>query len=85
MLRGALTQLMTDVSIVGGYLSQSLGWRWDYYLGAISTAVSFALAIFLFPETLFSRDPTFLANRNHERTYMQLLWDFKGNMIPGQP
>jgi MFS family permease len=42
------------------------------------------LALFLFPETLFSRDPAFLSSRTHERSYMQLLFDFKGNMIPGR-
>jgi MFS family permease len=42
------------------------------------------VAVFLFPETLFSRDPAFLASRIHERSYAQMLWDFKGNMIPGR-
>ena len=65
-------------------MGQAAGWRWDYWLGAVSTGVSFVFAIFLFPETLFSRDPAFLANRTRERTYMQMLWDFKGNMIPGR-
>ncbi|KAG9235093.1 major facilitator superfamily domain-containing protein [Amylocarpus encephaloides] len=71
-------------ALVGGYLGQAAGWQWDYYLGAVSTSVSFAIALFLFPETLFSRDPDFLTNRPHERTYMQMLFDFKGNMIPGR-
>lgn len=42
------------------------------------------VAIFLFPETLFSRDPHFLTSRNRERTYWQMLWDFRGNVIPGR-
>lgn len=71
-------------AIIGGYLGQAEGWRWDYYLGALSTALSFVFALFLFPETLFSRDPGFLAERTRERTYTQMLWDFKGNMIPGR-
>lgn len=71
-------------SPVGGFLGQAEGWQWDYYLGAISAAFSFVVAIFLFPETLFSHEPTVLSNRTHERTYTQMLWDFKGNMIPGR-
>ncbi|PVH78809.1 MFS general substrate transporter [Cadophora sp. DSE1049] len=69
-------------ALIGGFLGQKAGWQWDYYLGAISTSVCFLVALFLMPETLFSHDPTFLANR-HERTYMQMLFNFKGNMIPG--
>lgn len=69
-------------ALIGGFLGQKAGWQWDYYLGAISTSVSFLVALVLMPETLFSHDPTFLANR-HERTYMQMLFNFKGNMIPG--
>jgi hypothetical protein len=42
------------------------------------------VALFLFPETLFSRDPDFLAHRTHERTYTEMLFDFRGNMIPGR-
>ncbi|KAG0651041.1 Efflux pump vrtL [Hyphodiscus hymeniophilus] len=71
-------------ALIGGFLGQAAGWQWDYYLGAISAALSFGLAVFLFPETLFSRDPIFLSTRSHERTYTQMLWDFKGNMIPGR-
>lgn len=33
---------------------------------------------------MFSRDPKFLAERTRERTYMQMLFDLKGNMIPGR-
>jgi hypothetical protein len=57
---------------------------WDYYLPAIVTAGSGITALFLFPETLFSRDPTFLANRTHERSYMSMLFNLSGNMIPGR-
>lgn len=71
-------------ALIGGFLGQAEGWQWDYFLGAISAALSFVVALFLFPETLFSRDPTFLANRTRERTYMEMLWSIKGNMIPGR-
>ncbi|CZT11860.1 related to HOL1 protein [Rhynchosporium agropyri] len=69
-------------AIIGGFLGQKAGWEWDYYLGAICTSVCFLVALFLFPETLFSHDPTFLANRR-QRTYMEMLFNFRGNMIPG--
>lgn len=71
-------------AIIGGYLSQKAGWQWDYYLGALSTSLSFLVALFLFPETLFSRDPDFLQNRTHERTYLQMLFSLRDNMIPGR-
>ncbi|CAG8981941.1 hypothetical protein HYALB_00013889 [Hymenoscyphus albidus] len=71
-------------ALIGGFLGEAAGWQWDYYLGALSTAVSLIVALFLFPETLFSRDPEFLSNRTHERTCMQMLFSFRGNMIPGR-
>ncbi|KAK6614185.1 MFS multidrug transporter [Botrytis cinerea] len=55
-------------AIIGGFLGSSLGWQWDYWIGAISTSVSLLLAIFLFPETLFSRDPSYLSTRTKTRT-----------------
>jgi MFS family permease len=62
-------------STVGGFLGQRKGWQWDYWLGAISAAVSLIFALFLFPETLFSRDPVFLSSRplSAQRSYTQLL------------
>jgi len=49
---------------------------------ACVTAVSFIVAFFCLPETLFSRGPHFLTQRTHERSYWELLFNFKGNMIP---
>jgi MFS family permease len=72
-----------NVFLVGGFLGHAAGWQWDYWLGAISTSLSFVVALFLFPETLFSRSPAFLNSKTHERSYFQMLWDFRGNMIPG--
>ncbi|KAJ5032242.1 uncharacterized protein L3040_008851 [Drepanopeziza brunnea f. sp. 'multigermtubi'] len=69
-------------ALIGGFLGGAAGWQWDFYLGAISTSLCLLVALFCFPETLFSHDPTFLANRT-ERTYMQMLFSFRGNMIPG--
>ena len=42
--------------ICGGYIAQSLSWRWDFYFPAIFQSVFWILAIFTLPETLFSRD-----------------------------
>jgi MFS family permease len=81
LLQPFTNDLLTHYS-VGGYLGQSLGWRWDYWIGAISTSISLVFAIFLFPETLFSRDPIYLSTRTTTRTYMQLLFDFRGNVLP---
>ncbi|TVY86238.1 Efflux pump, partial [Lachnellula willkommii] len=67
---------------VGGFLGQAAGWKWDYGLGALSCALSLILAIFLFPETLFCRDASHLATRTHTRTYTQLLFDFRSNVLP---
>lgn len=50
----------------------------------MTTSAAFIVAIFLFPETLFSRDPDFLASRTYERTYKQMLFSFRLNMIPGR-
>ncbi|KAF9065129.1 major facilitator superfamily domain-containing protein [Rhodocollybia butyracea] len=71
-------------ALIGGFLGVAKGWQWDFYIGAIITSVPFVVALFLFPETLFARDEEFLANRIHERSYNEMLWDFKGNMIPGR-
>lgn len=68
--------------VVGGFLGQAAGWQWDFFMPAIVTGVSFLVALFLLPETMFSRGRDFLETRTHERTYKQLLVDFKGNLIP---
>lgn len=70
--------------VVGGFLGSAKGWQWDYYIGAIVTSVAFVAALFLFPETLFSRDEAFLTTRTHERSYSEMLFNLKGNMIPGR-
>lgn len=54
----------------GGFLGQKAGWAWDFWMPAITTSFSMTVAIFLFPETLFSRDPRFLNERKVERTYV---------------
>lgn len=49
---------------------------------ACVTAVSFLVALFFLPETLFSRGPHFLAERTHERSLGEMLYNLRGNMIP---
>lgn len=49
---------------------------------AIITALSFSIALFAFPETLFSRGPQFLSQRTHERSYWEMLFNLRGNLIP---
>ncbi|KAJ7468711.1 major facilitator superfamily domain-containing protein [Mycena latifolia] len=71
-------------ALFGGFLGAARGWQWDFYIGAIITSVPFVVALFLFPETLFSHDEEFVAARTHERSYNEMLWNFKGNMIPGR-
>ncbi|KAH8815455.1 major facilitator superfamily domain-containing protein [Xylogone sp. PMI_703] len=71
-------------ALIGGYLGQKEGWQWDYYLGSFITAACLVVAAFGLPETLFCRDPQFLSSKTHERTYSQMLWDFRGNAIPGR-
>ncbi|KAJ7108767.1 major facilitator superfamily domain-containing protein [Mycena epipterygia] len=71
-------------ALFGGFLGAAKGWKWDFYIGAIITSFPFVVALFLFPETLFSRDEEFLAARTHERSYLEMLFNFKGNMIPNR-
>lgn len=73
-----------DNDLVGGFLAQAAGWRWDYWVPALLDGTILLIALFLLPETLFSRHPEFLANRDHERSYMQMLFNFKGNLIPAR-
>ena len=68
--------------IAGGYLAQDAGWRWDFYMPAIVTSLSFLIALFCLPETLFSRSPEFLATRTHPRSYWELVFNLRGNLIP---
>jgi MFS family permease len=85
---GVYTVFVTNgahvAALIGGFLGEAAGWQWDYWLGAVVTAASFVVALFLFPETLFSRDPEFLATRTHERSYWEMLFNLRGNLIPGR-
>lgn len=74
--------MLTGQPSAGGWIGQAAGWQWDFYYPALVTTVSFLVALFFLPETMFSRGPRFLEEKRGERTWRQLLWDFKGNMIP---
>jgi MFS family permease len=56
--------------IAGGYIAQRYGWRWAVWIPAIILGILFVLALFTFPETLFSRDE--FSNLG-ERSYVQKL------------
>jgi multidrug resistance protein len=63
--------------IAGGYIAQKHGWRWCIWTPVIIFGVLFIIALFAFPETLFSRvDHSTL----EERSYRQKLF-FYGRVI----
>ena len=66
--------------IIGGYLAQTAGVRWCYYLPAITNAATLIVTLFALPETLFSRSEQNLA-RHEERTYLQTLFSFRRNAL----
>jgi multidrug resistance protein len=63
--------------IAGGYIAQRYGWRWAIWIPAIILGVLFILALFTFPETLFSREQH---NNLEERSYLQKLL-FHGKVL----
>lgn len=73
---------IADHLLVGGFLGQKAGWQWDFWFPAICDGTLLLVCIFFLPETLFSRHPNFLNNRKSERTWWQMLFDFKSNLIP---
>ncbi|KAI1089544.1 major facilitator superfamily domain-containing protein [Rostrohypoxylon terebratum] len=68
-------------AVFGGYLAQKAGVRWCYYLPAIVNSATFIVMVFALPETLFSRSGENLSGHN-ERTYLQMLFNFKRNALP---
>ena len=63
--------------IAGGYTAQRYGWRWCIWIPAIVLGVLIIIALFTFPETLFSRRDF---SRLEERSYTQKLL-FHGKVL----
>ena len=63
--------------IAGGYIAERYGWRWCIWTPAIILAVLLILALFAFPETLFSRADY---SNLEERSYAQKLL-FHGKVL----
>ena len=57
--------------IAGGYISQRYGWRWTIWIPAIIDGALVILALFTFPETLFSREDF---SKLEERTFVQKMF-----------
>ncbi|THV52413.1 hypothetical protein BGAL_0080g00010 [Botrytis galanthina] len=66
-------------ALIGGYIGQAGGWQWNYWFGAVITGLALLFAIFCFLETLFYRDTVAIAMKRHERTYLEVLFNFKKN------
>lgn len=66
--------------IAGGYIAQRYGWRWCIWVPAIVLAALLLLALFTFPETLFSRRDY---SKLEERSYIQKLL-FHGKVLDRQ-
>lgn len=54
--------------IIGGYIEESLTWRWCFYIPAILTGATLVLFILTVPETLYSRAPEALARPSRSLT-----------------
>ncbi|KAK3065872.1 hypothetical protein LTS18_002294, partial [Coniosporium uncinatum] len=63
--------------IVGGYLADTLGWRWCFWIPAFLQAALWVICIFTFPETLYSRTDHNMVKR---RSYVSKLL-FHGKVL----
>ena len=63
--------------IAGGYISQRYGWRWTIWISAIIEACLLLIALFTFPETLFSRQDF---SKLEERPFLQRMF-FHGKVL----
>jgi MFS family permease len=63
--------------IAGGYIAQRYGWRWSIWIPAIILGILFIVALFAFPETLFSRNDY---SKLEARSYSQKLL-FHGKVL----
>jgi MFS family permease len=63
----ALATGSTMGSVIGGYIAQDLGWRYNYGIAAIALGLLWLGFIFFLPETVFVRDIRYnLDEQSHE-------------------
>src|SRR5271170_6824895 len=54
-------------SVIGGYIAQDIGWRWNFGLAAIALAILWIGFVFFLPETVYIRDIRYnLDEQSHE-------------------
>ena len=54
-------------SVIGGYIAQDIGWRWNYGLAAIALGILWVGFMFFLPETVYIRDIRYnLDEQSHE-------------------
>ncbi|KIY02001.1 uncharacterized protein Z520_02139 [Fonsecaea multimorphosa CBS 102226] len=72
---GIFTFLLTNgphaASLFGGFIAQTLGWRWCFLIPGYIQLGVFVFTLFCLPETIFSRRSTSTSSR--ERSFMDLL------------
>ncbi|KIW94349.1 uncharacterized protein Z519_05665 [Cladophialophora bantiana CBS 173.52] len=72
---GIFTFLLTNgphaASLFGGFIAQSLGWRWCFLIPGYIQLGTFVLTLFCLPETIYSRRSNTSSRR--ERSFMDLL------------
>jgi hypothetical protein len=63
----ALATGATMGSVIGGYIAEDIGWRWNFGLAAIMLGLLWAGFFFFLPETVFNRDIKYnLDQQSHE-------------------
>jgi len=54
-------------SVIGGYIAQDIGWRWNFGLAAIALGILWLGFVFFLPETVYIRDIRYnLDEQSHE-------------------
>jgi MFS family permease len=63
----ALATGATMGSVIGGYVAEDLGWRWNFGLAAIALGILWLGFVFFLPETVYIRDIKYnLDEQSHE-------------------
>ena len=63
--------------IIGGYVAETIGWRWCFYILGIFQGALWVVCIFTFPETLYSRKDF---SRLEQKSYVAKLL-FRGKVL----